>query len=288
MSKYGPRSGSRLVQDAILAIFDEQQPRLTARQIYYALTVRGVVEKTVNGYRQTLYQLCRMREDGVIPYGWLSDSTRWRIKPHTDPSLEDALDRWQSTYRRDLWANQPHYVEIWVEKDALAGVVSPITDEYDVPLYVCRGYSSTTFLYEAAEYLKQLGKPAFIYHFGDFDPSGVDAALKVRDGLTKHGAQIHFERMAVTTEQISRWNLPGRETKKTDPRAKQWGDAPSVELDAIAAPRLRELVRECIERHLDPEALTATRLVEQAEKATLAAVSRNFVLAQDSRGNSHD
>ena len=68
-------------------------------------------------------------------------------------SMEDALARWQGTYRRDLWINQPDYVEIWVEKDALAGVISPITTEYDVALYVCRGYSSTTFLYEAATYL---------------------------------------------------------------------------------------------------------------------------------------
>ena len=225
-----------------------------------------------------------MRETGLIPYGWIADNTRWQIKPNTDPSLEDALNYWQHSYRRDLWIDQPDYVEIWVEKDALAGVISPITVEYDVPLYVSRGYSSITFLYEAAEEIKEQYKPAYIYHFGDFDPSGVDAAYKIRDGLIEHGANIHFERVAVTPEQIKAMNLPTRTTKRSDPRAKGWGDSPSVELDALPAPVLRELVRECIERHLDHTTLAMTQLVEQREKETLAEFRKNFVLAQNSDG----
>ncbi len=287
MGTYLVRHSSRIIQDAIRAIFDEQRPRLTVRQVYYALTVLGVVPKTEQGYRKACYQLGRMREQGLIPYGWIADNTRWQIKPDTDSSLEDALTRWQRGYRRDLWINQADYVEIWIEKDALAGVVSSITLDYDVPLYVCRGYSSTTFLYEASEYLKTLGKPAYIYHFGDFDPSGVDAAYKVRDGLAKHGAQINFERMAVTPEQITQWRLPSRETKQTDPRTARWGDMPSVELDAVPAPTLRALVQDCIERHLDPAVLAATRRIEKAEKDTLAEVRMNLVLGRNSEGGEY-
>jgi hypothetical protein len=282
MKKYNTRNNSLKIQKAVLGIFEDLKPRLTVRQIYYALTVKGVIPKTEGGYRQTCYQLGKMRELEIIPYGWIADNTRWQIKPRTDRSLEDALARWQSAYRRDLWDNQPDYVEIWVEKDALAGVISPITVEYDVPLYVCRGYSSMTFLYEAAEYIKELQKPAYIYHFGDFDPSGVDAAYKVRDGLLKHGADIHFERMTVTPKQIKKLKLPTRETKKKDPRSRVWGDKPSVELDAIPAPILRELVRECIERHLDGISLEVTRLIEQRERETLSEFSKNFVLGQNS------
>jgi hypothetical protein len=282
MRSYRLRSKSQDIQLAILQIFEEQKPRLTVRQIYYALTVRGVVPKTLAGYRQTCYQLIRGRESGYIPYSWIADNTRWQIKPITEPSLEDALDHWQRAYRRDLWLDQPERVEIWVEKDALAGVIKPVTEEYDVALFVCRGYSSATFLFEAAEQIKSIGKPTYIYHFGDFDPSGVDAAHKVRDGLVKHGAQIHFARAAVTLEQIANLNLPTRETKKSDPRSRTWGDVPSVELDAIPAPFLRGLVRECIERHLDTETLAFTVLIEQKEQETLAEFRRNFVLAQDS------
>jgi len=282
MKKYNIRTRSLEIQQAIQQIFDELKPRLTVRQIYYALTVKGVIPKTESGYRQTCYQLGKMRELGLIPYGWIADNTRWQIKPLTDRNLEDALARWQGAYRRDLWIDQPDYVEIWVEKDALAGVINPITIEYDVPLYVCRGYSSSTFLYEAAEYIKSLRKPAYIYHFGDFDPSGVDAAYKVRDGLIKHGADIHFERMAVTPEQIRKYHLPTRDTKKQDPRSRRWGDKPSVELDAIPAPTLRELVKECIEKHLDKSTLMVTQIIEEAEREALAEFSKNFVLAQNS------
>lgn len=282
MKKYNIRSKSHVIHIAVLQIFKELEPRLTVRQIYYALTVRGVVPKTEGGYRQTCYQLGLMRKNGFIPYGWIADNTRWQIKPTTDQGLEDALARWQGAYRRDLWDNQRDYVEIWVEKDALAGVVIPITVEYDVPLYVCRGYSSMTFLYEAAEYIKELEKPAYIYHFGDFDPSGVDAAYKVRDGLKKHGADIHFERVAVTPAQIRKLKLPTRETKKKDPRSRGWGDKPSVELDAIPAPTLRKLVKICIERHLDKEALARTLLVEQRERESLAVFTENFVLGRNS------
>ena len=283
------RKSSELIQAEILKIFLEMKPRLTVRQIYYALTVRGVVPKTENGYRQTCYQLKVMREQGLISHGWIADNTRYQIKPMTDPSLESALDRWQLEYRRDLWANQPDYVEIWVEKDALAGVISPITREYDVPLCIARGYSSLTFIFEAAQDLIDMDKPAYVYHFGDYDPSGVDAAHKIELGLLKHGADVFFERVAITEDQIESLGLPTRETKKSDPRSSRWGDKPSVELDAMPAPTLRKLVRQCIEKHMDPDLLERSRLIEQQERKTLAVVRENLVLAQNSdEEESHD
>lgn len=282
MKKYNIRKSSRIIWGAILAIFDEQEPKLTVRQIFYALSVYGVVPKTHKGYRQTCYQLKRMREFGIIPYNWIADNTRWQIKPDSSPGLEAALERWQQSYRRDLWANQLDYVEIWVEKDALAGVISPVTIEFDVPLYVSRGYGSLTVIYDAAEYIKSIGKPAYIYHFGDFDPSGVDAAYKIRDGLLEHGAEINFKRAAITPGQIYQHKLPSRLTKRSDPRSKKWGNIPSVELDALPAPELRKIVRRCIENHIDPELLDHTRHVEQLERNTLIAVRENLVPVQDS------
>ena len=282
------RKSTQLIQAEILKIFLEMKPRLTVRQIYYALTVRGVVPKTENGYRQTCYQLKVMREQGLIQHGWIADNTRYHIKPMTDTSLEFALDRWQAEYRRDLWVNQPDYVEIWVEKDALAGVISPITREYDVPLFVARGYSSLTFIYEAAQDLIDMDKPAYVYHFGDYDPSGVDAANKIELGLLKHGADVYFERVAITEEQIETLKLPTCETKKSDPRSSRWGNKPSVELDAMPAPDLRKLVRQCIEAHLDPELLQRVKKIEQQERKTLAAVRGNLVLVQNSDDGDSD
>src|SRR5262249_49021584 len=123
----------------------------------------------------------------------------------------------------------------------------------------------------AAMAIEAKGKPAFIYHFGDLDPSGVDAARDIEAKLRRYapGAEIHFERPAVTRAQAEDWNLPTRPTKQTDTRAKKFGSATSVELDAIPAQRLRELVRERIERHVDQEQLKILKVAEESERELL-------------------
>jgi hypothetical protein len=102
----------------------------------------------------------------------------------------------------------PMYVEVWCEKDALAGVLMEETEPYDVPLMVAKGYASISFLHSAAEAIEAKGKPAYIHHFGDLDPSGVDAARDIEVKLRRYApsAEIHFERHAVTREQVEQWN----------------------------------------------------------------------------------
>jgi hypothetical protein len=136
---------------------------------------------------------------------------------------------------------------------------------------VARGYASLSFLHSAAMVIEEKNKPAYIYHFGDRDPSGVDAARDIEAKLKRYapGAEIHFERPAVTREQVEQWNLPTRPTKQTDTRAKKFGSATSVELDAIPADKLRQLVRECIERHVDQQQLALLRVAEESERGLL-------------------
>jgi hypothetical protein len=191
-------------------------------------------------------------------------------KPTTFTGIESCLNLTADFYRRDLWAAMPVYVEIWCEKDALAGVLLEETRTYDVPLMVARGYSSISFLHSAAEAITAKGKPAYIFHFGDLDPSGVDAARDIEAKLRRYapGAEIHFERPAVTRAQVEEWNLPSRPTKQTDTRAKKFIGS-SVELDAIPARKLRELVRECIERHVDQQKLNLLRIAERSERELL-------------------
>jgi hypothetical protein len=162
------------------------------------------------------------------------------------------------------------YVEIWCEKDALAGVLMEETEVYDVPLMVARGYASLSFLHNAAKAIEANGKPAFIYHFGDLDPSGVDAARDIEAKLRRYapGAEIHFERPAVTRAQVDEWNLPSRPTKMTDTRSKKFVGT-SVELDAIPARKLRELVREPIERHVDKKQLELLQIAKKSERELL-------------------
>jgi hypothetical protein len=242
------------------------------RQVFYALTVRGVIKKAEGEYKQTVIRLLvDMREAGEIPFGFIADNTRWQRKPTTYVGLDACLNAAAKAYRRDLWAAMPVYVEVWCEKDALAGVLVEETSPYDVPLMVARGYSSITFLHAAADALKANGKPAYIYHFGDLDPSGTDAARDIEDKLRRYapGAEIHFERPAVTRERVSEWNLPSRPTKEKDPRAKKFTGT-SVELDAIPASKLRKLVRDCIERHIDQRQRAVLRVAEKSERQMLS------------------
>ena len=176
-------------------------------------------------------------------------------------------------YRRDLWTDAGRHVEIWLEKDALAGVIYPVTDLYDVPLMVARGYSSLSFLHEAAEYISSLDVPSHIYHLGDYDPSGVDAGNKIDRDLREFApnAEIHFERIAVNPDQINAWNLPGRPTKTTDSRAKNFGET-SVELDAIAPDQLRHLVKETIQKHVNPVRLAMLHAAEESEKLLISGL----------------
>jgi hypothetical protein len=265
------------IRDAIREILETDHPQ-TVRQVFYALTVRGVIKKAEVEYHRTVIRLLvDMREAGEIPFDWIADNTRWMRKPATFVGIDSCLNNTARCYRRDLWAAALVYVEIWCEKDALAGVLIEETETYDVPLMVARGYASISFLHSAAKAIEAKGKPAYIYHFGDLDPSGVDAARDIEAKLRRYapGAEIHFERPAVTREQVERWNLPTRPTKITDSRAKKFAGT-SVELDAIPAAQLRQLVRECIERHTDQDQVAILRAAEESERELLDRWARTY------------
>lgn len=259
-------------RQALYDIVNEMKP-MTVRQVFYQATVRDIIEKTEAGYSKVQVTLADMRRSGGLPYDWLVDNTRWQRKPRTYSSIEDALNATARLYRKALWDDVDAYVEIWLEKDALAGVLLPITSAYDVPLMVARGYASLSFLHEAADYISRLSVPSHIYHFGDFDPSGVNAGEKIEQTLREMApdANIHFERVAVTPAQIRMLGLPTRPTKATDTRAKGFGEI-SVELDAIAPVDLRQMVQDVIERHLPAEQFQVLKVAEESERQLLGGL----------------
>lgn len=244
---------------------------MTVRQVFYRAVSRGLVEKRESEYKGTVGRLLtEMRLDGTLPFHWMADNTRWMRKPTTFDSIEDALRHTARTYRRSLWSEAEDYVEVWLEKDALAGVLIDVTREYDVPLMVSRGYSSLSYLYSAAEVIDSRDKPAHIYYFGDYDPSGVDIPRNIQARLEEFApaADITFEIVAVTPAQIEELELPTRPTKKTDSRSKGF-EGESVEVDAIEPDDLRTLCRECIELHIDQRRLDLLMVAEESERSIL-------------------
>jgi hypothetical protein len=274
------------IREAILAALEDDHPQ-TVRGTFYLLSVVGVVPKTddARGYGTVQRLLAEMRRAGVIPYGWIADATRWMRKPKTYSSVEQALRRTAETYRRALWDEGDVYVEVWLEKEALAGVLAETTSQWDVPLMVCRGYPSISFLHSAAEEIANRQQWTQIYYLGDHDPSGRDIDRAVREGIGESleaitpgydfDAHATFERLAVTERQIEEWRLPTRPTKSTDTRSKSF-KGESVELDAIPAGRLRQLVAGRIESHVDQHQLGVLQKTEAEERRLLMEMAKTF------------
>jgi len=257
---------------ALFDIISAMKP-MTVRQVFYQATVRDLVEKSEAGYTKVQTDLVQMRRAGALPYDWLPDNTRWQRKPRTFSSVEHALAETARFYRKSLWDNADAYVEVWLEKDALSGVIMPVTSLYDVPLMVARGYASLSFLHSAAEYINGLEVPTYIYHLGDYDPSGVNAGEKIESTLREMApdAEIYFERIAVTETQIKTWNLPSRPTKTSDTRSRGFGDI-SVELDAIKPDLLRAVVQDAIEEHLPADQFRVLKVAEASERELIAGL----------------
>jgi len=137
------------LRGAILLLTDDYD-RMTVRQAFYALTVRGVVPKDeTRGYRLVQRQMLLMRKANILPWEFVADETRWRRRPTMYDSVEAALAETARLYRRDPWTGTGYRVEVWLEKDALASVVVDVTEKWGADLMVSRGVSSATFLHDA-------------------------------------------------------------------------------------------------------------------------------------------
>jgi hypothetical protein len=268
------------------AIFDycRLHHPLTVRQLFYALTVQQLIGKSEGEYKHTVVRLAKeMRLAGELPWHWLVDNTRWMRKPCSYGSLADCVEQSAQTYRRSIWQNRDEYVEVWLEKDALSGVLIEVTSDYDVPLMVTRGYPSLSYLRSAAETMVETGKPVTIYYFGDYDPSGADISRNVEERLQEfmrevagersyYTPSLWFSRVAVNEWQIDQWKLPTRPTKTSDSRAAKFGSR-SVELDSIPPAELRDLVRLQLARHVHADDLAAAKQADRLERETLQAMA---------------
>ncbi len=279
---YGPSTVKRhrrsnieltVIDKAIVSAVRDEHP-VTLRGVFYRVVSVGAVEKSEAGYRLVGRQLLKLRRAGVVPYSWITGGTRLIRKPRSWSDVETMLEDAAASYRRALWHDQDVQVLLLSEKDAISGVVYPITAAWDVELGIVRGYSSETFAYSVAEGVAATTKTTFVYQLGDHDPSGVDAWRSFEEKVRGFGlgGDAVFERLAVTPAQIELYNLPTRPTKSTDTRSRGF-TGESVEVDAIPAPALRRIVEEAITQHINPTALDLTSRVEQQERTLLHRIA---------------
>ncbi len=264
-------------------ILAENQP-LTVRSAMY----RGIgtlwEDSSDPNYRKCSGLILKMRRLGLIPYSWIVDGTRVSDKPSSWSGLSDYAETVAACYRKDLWERQGDYIEIFVEKDAMSGVIRPITREYDVKLNPIRGFGSETFLWGIAEEWKQIDKPIFVYYLGDHDPAGLSIEHDLRRRLEKFCEfEVSWKRLAITHNDFNS-NLLGFDvTKKKYPPAKlrQYADqhgTRGVEVDAIPAPEIRGRVQEAIEFHIDQYEWNLLKEQETRERQDVLQMVRNLVV----------
>jgi hypothetical protein len=267
------------VKKTILDVIREDPP-MTVRQVFYQLVTRGAIEKTEAEYQGTVIRLMTdMRLSGELRWDWIVDESRRCRITRTFNSITDAVEHTAKYYRRSALREADDYLEIWCEKDALAGVLWDVTSDYDVPLMVSRGMPSLTFLYSSAVAIQRAarwGKDSHIYQFGDHDPSGVLIPQTIERRLGEMCERLgcpppSVERVALTETQITEFNLPTRPTKREGNRHAKEFEGDSVELDALPPRVLRDMVRETIEQHISPAMVNALRAAEKSERELLLA-----------------
>ena len=181
-------------------------------------------------------------------------------------------------YRRSALKQCPSYIEVWSEKEALAGLIWDVAGEYDVPVIVSKGMPSLTQIYASAVNVcraAEAGKATFIYQFGDHDPSGVLIPETIERRLDQLCQKLDcpppcVERVALTAAQITKFKLPTRPTKRTGNTHALSFVGRSTELDALPADTLRKMVRKCIERHISVDELNTLRTAEESERELIA------------------
>lgn len=283
----------------LLAYAAEHGP-VTVRGPFYRAGIEGPpgIDKTKRGYDKVQRQVLLLRRNGALAYRHIADLTRWMRKPRSYDSVEAALQATAEFYRKALWRDAEVYCEVWCEKDALAGVIYPVTAVYDVPLMVARGFASETFCFEAVEARGNDPRPYIVYYLGDFDRAGRDAAASLRHKLERFAAEkglrIGFVHLAIEATNIAafdpetglahvvlgdgrtgetildRW-LPTREPKRVAKVDQAWPHPFALELDAIEPDDLRALVRWAIEQHLPAAELEILMIAERSEREQIHA-----------------
>jgi len=223
-------------------------------------------------YLQLSRVMTTLREAGVVPFSWLVDGVRETLKPSSWSGLADFADTVRDAYRRDFWATLPDSVHVFCEKDAMAGVLEPITREYDVALSVIRGYVSLSFAHRVAEVFDEIDKPIHCYYLGDLDPSGLDLEQDLRGKLKRYCERpFTWQRLGVTVEDLDAFNLYPLAPKQKDRRTAAFlaaGYRQCAELDAIPATALRERLEGAILAHVPAAEWKRLRTVEETETAS--------------------
>lgn len=267
---------------------------LTLRQLYYQFVSKALIPNTERSYKNLGSVINDARLAGLIDWDHISDRTRsLRSNSHWG-TPSDIIQACAQSYNIDMWARQKYRPEVWIEKDALVGVIEGVCRREDVPYFSCRGYTSQSEMWVGAMRLKEWAEDhdqtPIIFHLGDHDPSGRDMTRDVTDRIELFMGGVRLERLALNMNQIRQYNPPPNPAKVTDSRAtayiQEFGSS-SWELDALEPRVIVTLIQRNIDRLKDKEIWAEDVARQKKERALLAKAAKNWhSIAEDLEGES--
>lgn len=256
---------------------------LTLRQLYYQFVSRNWLANTERNYKNLGEAISAGRLAGLIDWHAIEDRIRVPRRASEWDTIEELVESAVYSYRLPRWKGQKYYLELWVEKDALAGVLEPIAQDYHITLMVNRGYSSQTAMYSASKRFIEAGregKHCILLYLGDHDPSGEDMVRDVQDRLFMFEAQVEVIKVALTMAQVQQYNPPPNPAKMSDSRAAGYvaqHGGQSWEVDALPPNVLTNLITTEIRSYCDLQKMQAIKDNEEKDKAALRLAAKKIV-----------
>lgn len=280
------RADSRqLIETAnqIIAEYQAQGFDLTLRQLYYQFVARGIIPNKDSEYKRLGSVVNDARLAGLIDWLAIVDRTRFlRVQPAWD-SPSSIVEACAQQFSIDLWKRQRYRPEVWIEKDALVGVIEGVCNELHVPYFSCRGYTSQSEMWVASQRLlkhEHRDQVPVILHFGDHDPSGIDMSRDIQDRLELFTeGRIVFDRLALNMPQVEEFSPPPNPAKVTDSRARVYIEEfghESWELDALEPVTIATLIRDSIAKLRDQEVWDEDIETRDRGRDQLSAIADNW------------
>jgi len=272
------RSILRIVED-----YQQQDIIQTLRGYYYDLVSEGLIPNAIEIYKKMGKLISDLRYSGHIDWSAMEDRARKKEMHIEWDNIDDALKTITHIYRLPRWQDQDKYIEFFTEKDTMYPRLAPLTNKYHIPLCINRGYASSSVIYDLSKrVIEKLedGKEVVILYLGDHDPSGLNMIEDMEKRLTefledgREYIEPNFKiiHVALTKEQIKKYNLPPNPAKMSDTRSKKYIEehgSISWEVDAMKPQIMRAIVEKEILNHIDVDKYNAWIKKEEKEKQAL-------------------
>lgn len=270
-----------LLDQQIIDVLKEDHPQ-SVRHVFYRMTdprLPEPVEKSDRGYRHVQERCVRLRRSRRVKYNWFADLSRRGYFVSTFASAADFVTSMAGHYRADLWRDADCRCEVWAESRSIASVILDDCQALAVSLFPCGGFSSLSFIHEAAETINNSGddRPLQVFYIGDYDAAGVLIDVSLQRELREHlrpDIELRFERIGINADQIEEYDLPTKPRKESDKRSLHIDY--SVEAESMPAKILRRILRDKVEALLPEHALAVSKVAETAELQQLGMMARMF------------